>query len=94
MATQGVCRRTVTLQMTPEQAQEINVATELGKLSLILRPTGIVPAVATDKGSNRQAVWASDVSPAIGEIKPSQNVVADPGIHLMRGDQAIQVKLR
>ena len=38
--------RTVTLQVTPEQAQKINVATELGKLSLTLRPTGTIPAVA------------------------------------------------
>jgi hypothetical protein len=39
-------------------------------------------------------VWAGDVSPALGQIKPPQNVVADPGIHVMRGDKAVQVKWR
>ena len=60
--------RTVTLQVTPEQAQKINVATELGKLSLTLRPTGTLPAVAANGRPNPQAaVWAGDVSPALGE---------------------------
>ncbi len=33
----GTFGRTVTLEVTPEQAEKINVATELGKLSLTLR---------------------------------------------------------
>jgi len=87
--------RIVTLQVTPEQAQKINVATELGRLSLTLRPTGAIPAVAANGKPNPQAaVWAGDVSPALGEVKPPQNVVADPGIAVMRGDKAVQVKLR
>jgi len=87
--------RIVTLQVTPEQAQKINVATELGRLSLTLRPTGAIPAVAANGKPNLQAaVWAGDVSPALGEVKPPQNVVADPGIAVMRGDKAVQVKLR
>lgn len=87
--------RIVTLQVTPEQAQKINVATELGRLSLTLRPTGTLPAVATNGRPNPQAaVWAGDVSPALGEVKPPQNVVADPGIQVMRGEKAVQVKLR
>jgi len=87
--------RIVTLQVSPEQAQKINVATELGRLSLTLRPTGAIPAVAANGKPNLQAaVWAGDVSPALGEVKPPQNVVADPGIAVMRGDKAVQVKLR
>jgi pilus assembly protein CpaB len=94
MVEQGEFGRTVTLQVTPEEAQKINVATELGKLSLTLRPAGAVPAVARNKEPDTQAVWAGDVSPALGTVKPPDNVVADPGIHVMRGDKAVQVKLR
>src|SRR3954453_2080105 len=94
MAAQGDFGRIVTLQVSPEQAQKINVATELGRLSLTLHPTGTVPAVMTDKDSNQQTVWAGDTSPALGEIKPPQNVVADPGLPVMRGDKAVQLKLR
>ena len=85
--------RTVTLEVTPEQAQKVNVATELGKLSLTLRPAGT--AVATKTEPNPQAVWAGDVSPALGSFKRPENaIVADPGIHVMRGDKAVQVKIR
>ena len=42
--------RTVTLEVTPEQAEKINVATELGKLSLTLRS-----ASATDGRRGRLA---------------------------------------
>src|SRR5271169_4056820 len=39
--------RTVTLEVTPEQAEKINVATELGKLSLTLRSISGTDGVAT-----------------------------------------------
>ena len=92
----GKFGRTVTLQVTPEQVPKINIAAELGKLSLNLLPIGTVPspAVTTDRDPNRPPVWVGDVSPALGEIKPPQNVVADPGIHVMRGNKAVQIKLR
>jgi pilus assembly protein CpaB len=38
--------RTVTLEVTPEQAEKINVATELGKLSLTLRSITTTETVA------------------------------------------------
>jgi pilus assembly protein CpaB len=87
--------RTVTLEVTPEEAQKINVATELGRLSLTLRPAGAT-AVAEKKPADAvSAVWAGDVSPALGSVKPPENtVVADPSIKVMRGDKAVQVKLR
>jgi pilus assembly protein CpaB len=74
-----------------EEAQKINVATELGRLSLTLRPSGASPAIA--KEENLQPVWASDVSPAIGSIKRPPNVVIDPGIQVIRGTKTVQVKL-
>jgi pilus assembly protein CpaB len=95
VAVQGDFGRTVTLQVTPEQAQKVNVATELGKLSLTLRPSSAAPDVVVKKEPNSQAVWAGDVSPALGSVKPPENaVVADPGIQVMRGEKAVQVKIR
>ena len=89
--------RTVTLEVTPEQAQKVNVAAELGKLSLTLRPTGAAPASGTPSTAAVAAVWAGDVSPALGSIVPPEKakVVSDPGIAVMRGDKpAVQVKMR
>ena len=71
--------RTVTLEVTPEQAESVNVAAELGKLSLTLRsitaveaPTATPPAEFA-KATNIKPIWAGDVSPALGEaISPSK----------------------
>jgi Flp pilus assembly protein CpaB len=93
MAAQGNFGRTVTLQVTPEEAQKLNVAAEPDKSSLILRPTGTVPAVVTDEDLLTGGVGRRRVA-RLGEIKPPQNVVADPGSRVMRGDKAVQVKLR
>ena len=87
--------RTVTIEVTPEQAQKVNVAAELGKLSLTLRPAGAMPTTAARPSPAPLAVWAGDVSPALGSVMPPINPVADPGIKVMRGDKpAVQVKLR
>jgi pilus assembly protein CpaB len=91
---QGEFGRTVTLEVSPEQAQKINVATELGKLSLTLRPSGAAPLIAQNRETNPQAVWAGDVSPALGTVRqPEIAPVPEPGIQVMRGDKASQVKL-
>jgi pilus assembly protein CpaB len=45
-AANGNFGRTVTLEVTPEQAEQINVATELGKLSLTLRSATDYASVA------------------------------------------------
>src|SRR6266404_7274317 len=74
--------RTVTLEVTPEQAETINVATELGKLSLTLRSITTTDAVATAstaplvKGRGIKPIWAEDVSPALGDAMPPDKVVA------------------
>jgi pilus assembly protein CpaB len=73
--------RTVTLEVTAEQAEQINVAAELGKLSLTLRsnldhlaatspitsPTApILRTVAHEPLDGRiRPTWAGDVSPAL-----------------------------
>jgi pilus assembly protein CpaB len=68
--------RTVTLEVTPEQAERISVAGRLGRLSLSVRSAdGIQQAAARPGGAD--ATWASDVSRALGvEIAhPADNVI-------------------
>jgi pilus assembly protein CpaB len=75
--------RTVTLEVTAEQAELVNVAAELGKLSVTLRSATMV---ANDSERVR-ARWAGDVSPALyraGEDKPLP-VTPPPPIQVIRG---------
>jgi pilus assembly protein CpaB len=60
--------RSVTLEVTEEQAQRISVALQLGHLSLSVRAAdqaSPVPGTAVDPST----VWAFDVSPALGRDK-------------------------
>jgi len=87
--------RTVTLEVTPEQAERINVAVELGKLSLTLRSitaAGAVPALASVK--TVRAVWAGDVSPALGVATPPDKVVTaePPPVEVIHGTKVVTVK--
>ena len=65
----GNLGRTVTLEVTPEQAEKINVAAELGKLSLTLRrgPNDVTNSIAASgQRTPVKPTWAGDVSPALG----------------------------
>jgi pilus assembly protein CpaB len=92
--------RTVTLEMTPEQAERINVATELGKLSLTLRSisgTDGVAATSTPgwgKATGIKPTWAGDVSPALTDAMPAKTVVAaeQPSVEVIHGTKAVAVK--
>ncbi len=55
--------RTVSLEVTPEQAEKINVAAELGKLSLTLRSVSMGDGAVAP--STHGPTWAGDVSPAL-----------------------------
>ena len=92
--------RTVTLEVTPEQAEQINVATELGKLSLTLRSAtdyaSAVPAAPTTTPSFLKAVahpvdghvrptWAGDVSPALTGAVEKPTVVTPQTVTILRG---------
>jgi pilus assembly protein CpaB len=93
--------RTVTLEVTPVQAEEINVATELGKLSLTLRGVDGVksivtaatpgPGVATD---NIKPAWAGDVSPALGGVMPREKLITaeQPPVLVLHGSRSEDVK--
>ncbi len=90
--------RTVTLEVTPEQAERVNVATELGKLSLTLRSvsaTSRAPFALTGlvKTAGIKPIWAGDVSPALGDAAPAKAVVAEqPTVEVIHGTKTVTVK--
>lgn len=63
--------RSVILEVTRQQAETINVANELGKLSLTLRGGGQADAAAAGparvNAPSRKPTWAGDVSPALAD---------------------------
>jgi pilus assembly protein CpaB len=85
----GSFGRTVTLEVTPEDAEQINVAAELGKLSLTLRsvtgPTTLAAASPTET-EHVKPKWAGDVSPAL-YAAPQANPVAltPPPVQVFHG---------
>src|SRR5580693_1569860 len=95
----GSFGRTVTIEVTPEQAEKINVATELGKLSLTLRsvsgPGGLVAASTAGPGraTGVKPTWAGDVSPALGGAMPEKAIVVQqPPVEVVRGSKREAVK--
>ena len=72
--------RTVTLEVTPQQAERLAVAARLGRLSLTIRAT-LGQDVAYDPVPN-SVVWGGDVSPALRNA---------PGI--VAGTRPVQVHL-
>jgi Flp pilus assembly protein CpaB len=69
--------------VTPEQAEKISVAAELGRLSLTLRGRGnatdqTIATSITDRHRTMviKPTWAGDVSPALDRIFTSDKVVA------------------
>jgi pilus assembly protein CpaB len=95
----GSFGRTVTIEVTPEQAEKINVATELGKLSLTLRsvsgPGGLVAASTAGPGraTGVKPTWAGDVSPALGGAMPEKPIIVQqPPVDVVRGSKREAVK--
>jgi pilus assembly protein CpaB len=86
--------RSLTLEVTPEQAEHINVAGELGKLSLTLRGGERATDVATRPV---RPTWAGDVSPALtGAAAPAATpkppTLASPSIDVIRGNHSEKIK--
>jgi pilus assembly protein CpaB len=83
----------MTLEVTPEQAQKITVARELGKLDLTLRgfsgsPDGVIAGSTPGsiKANGARPVWAGDVSPALGGAMPEKPVTIErPPVDVIRG---------
>src|SRR6266446_5784189 len=92
--------RTVTLEVTPDQAEKINVATELGKLSLILRSVSGRDGLASTASAglsrmgNVKPTWAGDVSPALSGATPPEKSVAvqPPPVSIIHGSRGEAVK--
>jgi pilus assembly protein CpaB len=92
--------RTVTLEVTPEQAEKIYVATELGKLSLTLRSISGASGVAMNYSAGSaetegvRPTWAGDVSPALGDATPPHQAIAaeKPAIEVIHGTKSVAVK--
>ncbi len=79
--------RTVTLEVTPDQAELINVSTELGKLSLTLRGTLVAASSADVEPVHPK--WAADASPAlIGAAQEKPTALAPKTIMVLRGGLA------
>src|SRR5713101_1343459 len=83
----------VTLELLPQQAEKVNVAQELGKLSLTLRSLD-EPGIAAAPASAQPPTWAGDVSPALTSAVPPAKVIAaeKPAIKVMRGPNSIDTK--
>jgi pilus assembly protein CpaB len=92
--------RTVTLEVTPEQAEKINVAAELGKLSLTLRSISgtdrfaSTPTLVSANATNVKPIWAGDVSPALGDaFTPHKAIAAEqPVVEVIHGTKPVTVK--
>jgi pilus assembly protein CpaB len=92
--------RTVTLEVTPEQAERINVAAELGKLSLTLRSisgadgASATPTLEPAEGTGVKPTWAGDVSPALGDVMPLNKVIVaeQPPVEVIHGTKIVAMK--
>jgi pilus assembly protein CpaB len=90
--------RTVIVEVSREQAERINVASELGKLSLILRGgDAMAQGGAPSEGAVRatiKPVWAGDVSPALAgtATPPPPPPPENPPVQMFHGMTKEMVK--
>jgi pilus assembly protein CpaB len=68
--------KTVTFEVTENQAERLFVAAQLGRLQLSVRPLQGHTAAAAEANGKRRPTWASDVSSALNEIAHK----APPGV--------------
>lgn len=74
--------KTVTLEVTEQQAQVLLVADQIGKIQLALRGVASAPA-ATGDGAKTAPTWASDVSPALRRLGNAEQAPAPAGGHVI-----------
>jgi len=74
---------TVTLEVTPDQAERCEVATHLGPLSLVVHSSQFSPSSDGATASNVKPVWADEVSPALSNVHPASPVVST--VHVITG---------
>ncbi|HUN42569.1 MAG TPA: Flp pilus assembly protein CpaB [Acetobacteraceae bacterium] len=64
--------KTVTLEVTEKEAEDVSVAVRLGQLSLAVRSAD-ASKIAANPPSQMRTTWAVDVSPALGAAAPPQS---------------------
>ena len=82
--TTGRLARTVTLEVTPQQAERAALADRLGKITLAIRATDAV-AEATDR---RGSVYGGDISPALADGSAPNS----PRMRIIEGKDAREVR--
>jgi pilus assembly protein CpaB len=73
VSTPASAAKTVTLEVTEDQAERISVATRLGRLSLSVRSADGKHRTTDQPTSGSNTTWAGDVSPALGISTPPPN---------------------
>ena len=82
--------RTITLEVTPNQAERVAVATHLGQLSLVLRAAGHGVRPQPQRSPKPGIVWGQDVSPALSARPPAATA---PVVRVFQGaDNAQEFK--
>ena len=85
--TTGYLARTITLQVSEEEAQRLAVATRLGRLQLAIRSAEPPPvAVASDPVT----VYGGDVSPTLGR----RSTLVGLKVRVIQGDSATEVSFK
>ena len=76
--------RTVTLEVSPEDAEKVAVATRLGKLGRAVRPGDA--GMPVDQ-KDHAVTYSQDVSSAIGNMRHPTETLAAPSLHVYSGTQ-------
>ena len=79
---EGAGSRTVTLEVTPEDAERVAVATRLGKLALAVRP---VDGTTRAETSDHDVTWSGDVSNALSQIRKTGDTAVAPSLTVHSG---------
>ena len=79
--------KTITLEVTQRQAEQLLVAEQLGKIQLALRGQRDRDAAPATAGNDNSPTWASDVSDALGKPRPLSSGGAHGTIDVIRGDK-------
>lgn len=88
-APEGRVARTVTLEVKPEEAERVAVASQLGRLSLTIRA---MAAEQLDE-NRRRSIFGGDVSPALAETDPTERPVGSR-MQIIQGDQRQEMIFR
>lgn len=89
-APEGKVARTVTLEVTPEEAERVAVAGQLGRLSLTIRA---MDGAAESAERARRSVFGGDVSPALSESDRIDRPVG-ARMRIIQGDDRQEVIFR